>query len=87
MKVVQLKCSVSNGMFPGEAGASFSASNGEEISLFCAEKYVDKKNKLITVKLLGKHDGFASVRLPAESLAGFRVVQVKDEQVKEMQTA
>ncbi len=87
MKDVQLKCSVSQGMFPNEAGASFIASNGEELSLFCAEKYVDKKNNFLTVKLLNTEGGVASVRLPAESLDGSRVVKVDIDQVKEMQTA
>jgi hypothetical protein len=87
MKEVQLQCSISNGMFPGEAGASFKAADGDEVSLFCAQKFVDKKNSLLTVKLLNTEGRLASVRLPAESLGGFRVVQVNLDQVREPQTA
>jgi len=87
IKEVSLRCSVSGGMFPGEASASFKAANGEEVSLFCSSKYVDKAGSLLTVRLVSVQGDVASVRLPAESLNGSRFVQVKADQVKERQTA
>jgi hypothetical protein len=71
-----LKCDVSKGMFPDEAGVSFPAGNGELISLFCYKDFVDVEASRLKVKVVGQQDGFTLVRLPVESLNGYSIVSV-----------
>ncbi len=87
MKEVWLKCDVSKGMFPGESGASFMAENGESISLFCPEKYVDKNDGRLKVRIVDDSSPVIVIRLPSESLNGTKIVRVPRDQVNELQSA
>jgi len=70
-------------MFPDEAGVSFKASTGEEISLFCFKDFVDARANKLRVKVVEEKEGHVLVRLPVESLNGLRVVPVSGRDLSE----
>jgi len=87
MKEAWLKCDVSNGMFPGECGASFNDENNEAVSLFCPEKYVNKKDGRIRVRIIESSGSSFVIKLPVESLNGTKIICVSGDQLRERQTA
>jgi hypothetical protein len=83
MRDAWLKCKVENGMFPSELGISFKDNAGQDVSLYCSERFVDSKKSALLVTILEKHDQFARVRLPVQSFSGTTVVEVSAENLRE----
>ena len=87
MKEAWLKCSLSNGMFPDEFGVSFRAGNGEDVSLFVFNYFVDAQSKKLRVQIVERRGDQVLVLLPVESLNGSRVVPVSDKDLFESKEA
>jgi hypothetical protein len=79
-----LKCKIDNGMFPGELGISFEGAQGEVVSLFCTERFIDKVQSALLVTVLDKGERLSTVRLPDQSFNGTTVADVPSTSLKEV---
>lgn len=79
-----LDCKIDRGMFPGELGIVVKESSGQDASLYCSDRFVDRENSALLVTILEKSDVSARVRLPDQSFNGTTVVEVPRANLKEI---